>query len=209
MEERDAYILKKWGYKYPTSALSHIADGPLALSINMRSSGSLEFQEFYEIKPISILDVSKFQEVLGYQEPLRIDYVNNAEEILKRREDIGERNRQLGRNISRLSFADAYRFAIGAITDTDRESYNDFIQGTRSYKRQVVDYLTDKKSVFSAGMVFPVIKEKLSSQIYPSFSTGIIPFLRISLAYWVTFLSCWRGTSFCSWGHTCLSYDTI
>ena len=168
MEERDAYILKKWGYKYPTSALSHIADGPLALSINMRSSGSLEFQEFYEIKPISILDVSKFQEVLGYQEPLRIDYVNNAEEILKRREDIGERNRQLGRNISRLSFADAYRFAIGAITGTDRESYNDFIQGTRSYKRQVVDYLTDKKA-FSARAWFSSDKGKAEFADLPVF----------------------------------------
>ena len=167
-EERDAYILKKWGYKYPTSALSHIADGPLTLSINMRSSGSLDFQEFYEIKPISILDVSKFQEVLGYQELLRIDYVNNAEETLKQREDIGERNRQLGRNISRFSFADAYRFAIGAMTGTDRESYNDFIQGTRSYKRQVVDYLTDKKA-FSARAWFSSDKGKAEFTDLPLF----------------------------------------
>ncbi len=166
--ERDTYILKKWGYKYPTSAISQIADGPLMLSINMRSPGELGFQEFYEFKPIHILDVSKFQEVLGYQEPLRIDYVNDAEELLKRREDIGERNRQLGRNISRLSFADAYRFAIGAITGTDRESYNDFIRGTRSYKRQVVAYLTDKKA-FSARAWFSSDKGKAEFLDIPVF----------------------------------------
>ena len=166
-EERDAQ-LREWGYKYPTSALSQIADGPITLSMIIPSPGELGFQEFYEIKPISILDVSKFQEVLGYQEPLRIDYVNDAEEILKRREDIGERNRQLGRNISRLSFADAYRFTIGAITGTDRKSYNDFIRGTRNYKRQVVDYLTDKKA-FSARAWFSSDKGKAEFVDLPVF----------------------------------------
>ena len=151
-EERDTQ-LKKWGYEYPTSALSHIADGPLTLSIEMRSPGELGFQELYEIKPIDILDVSKFQEVLGYQEPLRIDYANRAEELLKRREEIGERNRQLARDISRLSFADAYRFAVGAMTGTDRKTYNDFIGQARSYKRQVVDYLAGKDA-FSARAWF-------------------------------------------------------
>ena len=166
-DERDAQ-LGEWGYKYPTSALSQIADGPLTLSIRMRSPGELGFQEFYEIKPISIVDVSKFQEVLGYQEPLRIDYVNDAEEILKRREDVGERNRQLGRNISRLSFADAYRFAIGAITGTGRESYNDFIRGTRNYKRQIIDYLTGKNA-FSARAWFSSDKGRAEFADLPVF----------------------------------------
>ena len=85
--ERDAYILKKWGYKYPASAISH--EGPITLGITMSSPWDLEFEEFYTIKPIHTADVSKFQEVLGYQEPLRIDYANRAEEILKRREEIG------------------------------------------------------------------------------------------------------------------------
>lgn len=165
--ERDAQ-LGEWGYEYPTSALSHITDGPVTLSIRMRSPGELGFQEFYEIKPIRILDVSKFQEVLGYQEPLRIDYVNDAEDILKRREEIGERNRQVGRNISRLSFADAYRFAIGAITGTDRKSYSDFIRGTRSYKRQIVDYLTGKNA-FSARAWFSSDKGKAEFADLPVF----------------------------------------
>ena len=166
-EERDAQ-LKKWGYEYPTSALSWIADGPLALSIEMRSPGELGFQELYEIKPIDILDVSKFQEVLGYQEPLRIDYVNKAEEIFKGREDIREKNSQLARDISRVSFADTYRFAIGAITRTDRKSYNDFIGQARSYKRQVVDYLVGK-DVFSARAWFSSDKGKAEFVDLPVF----------------------------------------
>ena len=149
--ERDAYILKKWGYKYPVSAITH--EGALTIMGITSSPWELELKEFYTIKPIQNADVSKFQEVLGYQEPLRIDYVNDAEEMLKRREDVGERNRQFGRNISRLSFADVYGFAVGAITDTDRTSYNDFIHQVRNYKRQIVDYLTHK-NVFSARAWF-------------------------------------------------------
>ena len=105
------------------------------------------------VKPIHKMDTSKFQEILGYQEPLRIDYANRAEETLKRREEVDERNRRFARDVSRISFADAYSFAVGAITGTDRESYNDFIGQARSYKRQVVDYLTDK-DVFSARTWF-------------------------------------------------------
>ncbi len=151
-EERDAYLLKKWGYKYPISAISMIRTGPLSITIS-NSSGELGFSEFYEIAPIHILDVSKFQEVLGYQEPLRIDYANQAEALLRQREQVEERNKQFAKDISRFSFADAYRFAVGAITDTDRESYQGFIRQARSYKRQVVDYLRGKNA-FSARAWF-------------------------------------------------------
>ena len=164
-EERDAQ-LKKWGYKYPVSAISQIADG--ALSILMRTQTGIGFQEFYEFKPIDILDVSKFQEVLGYQESLRIDYANKAEELLKRREKIRERNGQLGKDISRISFADAYHFAVGTITNTDRKNYNDFIGQARSYKHQVVDYLTDKKA-FSARAWFSSDKGKAAFVDLPVF----------------------------------------
>ncbi len=142
--ERDAYILKKWGYKYPVSAISQ--KGALSIQISMSSPWELGFKELYTIKPIHNADVSKFQEVLGYQEPLRIDYANKAEELLKRTEEISERNGQLARDISRISLADAYRFAVGKITGTDQKSYNDFMEQARSYKRQIVDYLVDKNA---------------------------------------------------------------
>ena len=165
-EERDSYLLKKWGYIHPLSAVSH--EGPLSVGITMSSPWDLEFEEFYTIKPIHTADVSKFQEVLGYQEPLRIDYANRAEEILKRREEIGERNRQLARDISRISFADAYRSAVGTITNTNRKSHNDYIGQARSYKRQVVDYLVGK-DVFSARAWFSSDKGKAEFVDLPVF----------------------------------------
>ena len=150
-KERDAYILKEFGYKHPIHAI--ITKGNMSLEMDTRSAGGIGFEEIYTPKPIHKMDTSKYQEILSYQELLRIDYANKAEEILKRRENIGERNRQLARNVSRLSFADTYRFAVGTITGTDRESYNDFINQARSYKRQVVDYLSDKNA-FSARAWF-------------------------------------------------------
>ena len=164
--ERDTYIFKKWGYIHPASAISH--EGQIMLGIEMSSPWDLEFEEFYTIKPIHNADVSKFQEVLGYQEPLRIDYANRAEEPLKQREEIGKRNGQLARDISRISFADAYRFAVGAITSTDRKSYNDFIRQARSYKRQIVNYLAGKQ-VFSARAWFSSDKGKAEFVDLPVF----------------------------------------
>ena len=164
--ERDTYIFKKWGYIHPASAISH--EGQIMLGIEMSSPWDLEFEEFYTIKPIHNADVSKFQEVLGYQEPLRIDYANRAEEPLKQREEIGKRNRQLARDISRISFADAYRFAVGAITSTDRKSYNDFIRQARSYKRQIVNYIAGKKA-FSARAWFSSDKGKAEFVDLPVF----------------------------------------
>lgn len=152
-EERDAYILKNWGYEHPASAVSQISDGNFLVAMYTSSPEEIGYSEFYYIKQIHIVDVSKFQEVLGYQEPLRINYANQAEALLKQREQVEERNRQFAKGISRFSFADAYRFAVGAITYTDRESYEGFIRGARSYKRQVVDYLSGKNA-FSARAWF-------------------------------------------------------
>ncbi len=150
-KERDAHILKEFGYKHPIHAI--MTEGNMTLGMDTKTAGGIGFEEIYTPKPIHKMNTSKYQEILGYQEPFRIDYANKAEEILKRRENIGERNRQLARNVSRLSFADTYRFAVGAITGTDRESYNDFINQARSYKRQVVDYLASKEA-FSARAWF-------------------------------------------------------
>lgn len=112
--------------------------------------------------------MSLFQEILGYQEPLRIDYANKAEEILKRREEIDKRNRQFARDVSRISFADTYHFAVAAITSTDRKSYNAFINQTRSYKRQIVDYLASKEA-FSVRAWFSSDKGKAEFADLPIF----------------------------------------
>ena len=165
-EERDAHILKEFGYKHPVHAI--ITQGEMSLYMDTRSAGGIGFEEIYTPKPIHKMNTSKYQEILGYQEPFRIDYANKVEEILKRRENIGERNRQLARNVSRISFSDTYRFAVGAITGTDRESYNGFIEQARSYKRQVVDYLASKDA-FSERAWFSSDKGKAEFTDLPIF----------------------------------------
>ena len=168
-KERDAYVLEKIGNKLPLVAISYEGyEGQITMGIDMSSPGDLGFKEFYTIKPLHNANVSKFREILGYQESLRIDYANKAEEVLKRREKIGERNGQLAMDISRVSFADAYRFAVGAITDTDRENYNNFIRAARSYKRQIVDYLAGK-GAFSARAWFSSDKGKAEFVDLPVF----------------------------------------
>ena len=125
----------------------------MTLGMDTKTAGGIGFEEIYTPKPMHKMNTSKYQEILGYQEPFRIDYANKAEEILKRRENIGERNRQSAANVSRISFADVYHVAVGTKTGTDRESYNDFIEQARTYKRQVVDYLAGKEA-FSARAWF-------------------------------------------------------
>ena len=168
-EERDTYVLKEIGNKLPLVAISYEGyEGQVTMGINMSSPGELGFKEFYTIKPLHNANVSKFREILGYQESLRIDYANKAEEILKQREKVGERNGHLAMDISRISFADAYRFAVGAITDTDTENYNNFIRAARSYKRQIVDYLA-AKNAFSARAWFSSDKGKAEFADLPVF----------------------------------------
>ena len=165
-EERDAHILKEFGYKHPIHAI--ITEGEMSLYMDTRTAGGIGFEEIYTPKPIHKMNTSKYQEILGYQEPFRINSANKAEELLKRRENIGERNRQLARNVSRISFSDTYRFAVGAITGTDRESYNGFMGQARSYKRQVVDYLASKDA-FSERAWFSSDKGKAEFTDLPVF----------------------------------------
>ena len=94
-------------------------------------------------------DVSVLQEFLSYQEPLRITYADRAEEILRKPADDRARNAKFADLLSRISFADVYHFAVGAIAGTDRESYNDFLENSRAYKREIVEYLKDKKAFSS------------------------------------------------------------
>ena len=83
-EERDAHILKEFGYKHPIHAI--ITEGEMSLYMDTRTAGGIGFEEIYTPKPIHKMNTSKYQEILGYQEPFRIDYANKVEEILKRQE---------------------------------------------------------------------------------------------------------------------------
>ncbi len=109
--------------------------------------------EGYIVRDIDKADTSIFQEILGYQEPLRIAYAEKAEEILNKPVEERERNTKFADLLSRISFADVYHFAVGTIAGTDRQSYNNFIQDSRTYKRKIVEYLKDKEA-FSSRVWF-------------------------------------------------------
>jgi hypothetical protein len=137
---------------------------------------------YFRIRHYNVINVSKadttvFQEILGYQERLRVTYANKAEEILNKPAEERERNAKFADALSRLSFADAlsrlsfadvYHFAVGTIAGTDRQRYNDFIEGSRAYKREIVEYLKDKEA-FSSRAWFSTDKGAAELQDMPVF----------------------------------------
>ena len=151
-KERDAYLKQK-GYDNVSDAVSWNPEAEPGIVFSNSAFGGWFFKESYNVTNINRADVSIFQEILGYQEPLRIRYADKVQEILSRPGDIREANRRFADNIARISFADVYSFAVEAIAGTDRESYNDFLSGARNYKRELVTYLTDKR-VFSSRQWF-------------------------------------------------------
>ena len=149
-KEQEAYVKQRGYEKIDESITWEPEDGEPTRTITGMGTSS-ESGGYYRIKRYHITNVAKadttiFQEILGYQEQLRVEYANKAEAILNKPAEERERNAKFADALSRISFADTYDFAIGAITGTDRQSYNDFIQNTRAYKREIVEYLKDKEA---------------------------------------------------------------
>ncbi|MDE0019649.1 MAG: ABC transporter permease [Candidatus Poribacteria bacterium] len=147
-KERDTY-LKQRGYENITKSITW---EPQTTPTGTRSSswsGGYFLIENYSVNSVSKADTSIFQEILGYQEQLRAEYAGKAEEILNKPAEERERNAKFADALSRISFADVYHFAVGTIAGTDRQHYNDFIQNSRAYKREIVEYLKDKEAFSS------------------------------------------------------------
>ncbi len=147
-QERDRY-LKRLGHEDPLDTVSYPPDTKRTGGSSSSGSSPVFLKEKWVPNSLDVADTSRYQEFLGWQEPLRIRYADRVEALLKKPSEDRERNAQLADAIARISFADAYTFAIGAIAGTDRAGANDFIKGTRTYKRQIVDYLTDKEAFSS------------------------------------------------------------
>ncbi len=147
-KERDAYV-KQRGYDDLKKSITW-EPGTVSTGTGSGSmSGGYFLTESYSVSSVSKADTSIFQGILGYQEQLRIAYANKAEEILKEPAEAREQNAKFADALSRISFADTYHFAVGAIAGTDRQRYNDFIADSRAYKREIVEYLKDKKAFSS------------------------------------------------------------
>ena len=146
-KERDDYV-KQRGYESITKSISWGPDEATGTG-SSSWSGGYYLIENYSVQNISKADTSVFQEILGYQEQLRVEYADKAEEILNKPAEERERNAKFADVLSRISFADVYHFAVGTIAGTNQQSYNDFIQGSRAYKREIVEYLKDKEAFSS------------------------------------------------------------
>ena len=167
-KERDAYV-KQRGYEDLKEAISWEPETTSRGTGTSSTSGGYFLIENYSVNNVRQADTSIFQEILGYQEPLRIAYADKAEAILKKPGEEQERNAKFADALARISFADVYHFAVGAIAGTDRQSYNDFIEGSRAYKREIVEYLKDKKA-FSSRAWFSTDQGKAELTDLPQYS---------------------------------------
>ena len=153
-KERNAYVKQRGreqakDWETPQDAISWPANDFAGGISHGSETAPWYFKETYGVSNIEHADLSRFQEILGYQEPLRIRYAEKVEAVLNRPSRVAAQNAQLAADISRLSFADVYSFAVGALAGTGRESYTDFLSATRTYRRELVAYLTDKEAFSS------------------------------------------------------------
>lgn len=152
-KERDTYIKRRGYENLRDSIIWEPGTSPERTDrfLTFFSYGieNLYFIEGYILNDIEKADTAIFQEILSYQEPLRIAYADKAEAILNKPAEERERNAKFTDVLARISFADVYHYAVGTIAGTDRQSYNDFIQDSRAYKREIVEYLKDKAAFSS------------------------------------------------------------
>ena len=165
-KERDAHV-KQRGYENIKRSITWESATHTGTATSSWSGGYF-FIENYSINSVSKADTTVFQEILGYQEQLRVEYADKAEEILNKPAEERERNAKFADTLSRISFADTYDFAVGTIAGTDRRSYNDYIQNARAYKREIVEYLKDK-AAFSSRAWFSTDKGTAELQDLPVF----------------------------------------
>ncbi len=94
------------------------------------------------------------QECYGFKENLRAQYADRIWQIRKEYLDQNP-NRQsvLALNISRISPAAVYYNAAAILAETDLGSFWQFMEQTRQYRRERVEYLRDKK-IFSSRRWF-------------------------------------------------------
>ena len=206
-KERDAYI-KQRGYEKLEKSISWESDTDFTAMGTGSMSGGYFLTESYSVHNISKADTSIFQEILGYQEQLRVEYADKTEEILKKPAEEQERNAKFADALSRISFADVYHFAVGAIAGTDRRSYNDFIEGSRVYKREIVEYLKDK-GAFSSRAWFSTDKGAAELEDLPVFQHRRLPlsesFSRASVG--ILILLAWNIVLFMTAYVSFLRYD--
>jgi ABC-type transport system involved in multi-copper enzyme maturation permease subunit len=114
-------------------------------------------------------NVALFHEYMNFKEELRIDYADKLGQIWQ---DYLTNNpiRQalLVRNIARVSPAAAYDNATAVLSETDLDSHLRFIAQAKDYRRQIIQYLRDKKA-FSSPKWYTTSEGKADASGIPIF----------------------------------------
>ena len=126
--------------------------------------------------------VSFAQECYGFKENLRTQYADRIWQIRKAYLDKNP-NRQslLALNTSRISPAAVYYNAAAILAETDLGSFWQFMEQTRQYRREWVDYLRDEKILSSRRWFTTEFKAPFDLSRIPRFkeqSEGISGSLR-------------------------------
>lgn len=148
-ETKVAKYLKERGVENPWD---HAKPGGMGLSSDRSSYGSGEtigMSRFANEDGIPFI-----QEFYGFKEDLRAQYADRIWQIRKAYLDENP-NRQslLALNISRISPAAVYYNTAAILAETDLGSFYQFMEQTRHYRREWVEYLRDEK-IFSSRRWF-------------------------------------------------------
>ena len=154
-ETKVGEYLKKRGVE---NAWDHAKPGGLGLSSDRSSYGSGEtigMSRFANEEGIPFI-----QEFYGFKENLRAQYADKVWQIRKAYLDENP-NRQslLALNISRISPAAVYYNAAAILAETDLGSFWQFMEQTRHYRREWVEYLRDEE-IFSSRRWFMTESEE-------------------------------------------------
>ena len=154
-EAEVAKYLKERGVENPWD---HAKPGGMGLSSDRSSYGSGEtigMSRFANEDGIPFI-----QEFYGFKENLRAQYADRIWQIRKEYLDRNPNRQSLSAlNISRISPAAVYYNAAAILAETDLGSFWQFMEQTRQYRREWVEYLRDEK-IFSSRRWFTTESEE-------------------------------------------------
>jgi ABC-type transport system involved in multi-copper enzyme maturation permease subunit len=95
-----------------------------------------------------------------YTEPLRIDYANKKWAIQKTYLDSLDEQRNLAETISVVSPSEVFRLICASLCRTGADNHHRFMEGTRRYRNEFIDFYRDNKILSSFIYFTPVPPEE-------------------------------------------------
>jgi hypothetical protein len=154
-------FLKKRGYKGAHELVSEYLDHYY----------DLDGETWREHKPVtgSPEKIAMLYEYMNFKEELRIDYADKMGQIWQAYVTKNPiRQALLVRNLARVSPAAAYDNATSVLAETDLDSHFRFIAQAKDYRRQIIQYLRDKKA-FSSTKWYTTFEGKADASDIPIF----------------------------------------